>query len=303
MLQHIEQVMLEEKYSKKESRNIIIADITRSDKSFMAKYLDLTAAIVEFLNGNYYESKNIRLRKFKVNEPRKIASEIIIAVMPLEEKGTIQQIATQVMNNLDMGDNDDVFENIRTVAEVINAGSGLGIYTTHIASGEDCMSVSCNYGLEESTHILLKQLMYLPPMVVKPRKLNNNKSSGYMTIDSESLILGKRNHHNLPINLDVLNILNGTAFSIDPRILDMKEVSKKPLDTEEKKSAFRLMVIASKRVYAEMIDRGNKLYFTHKIDKRQRVYCQGFHCNYQGNSYRKSILSLHHKELITEEIV
>ena len=72
MLQHLEQVLIEEKYSKKESRDIIISDIAKSDKTFMAKYLDITAAIVKFMNGHYYESKNKRLSTFKINEPRKI---------------------------------------------------------------------------------------------------------------------------------------------------------------------------------------------------------------------------------------
>ena len=43
---------------------------------------------------------------------------------------------------------------------------------------------------------------------------------------------------------------------------------------------------------------GNKFYFTHKVDKRGRLYCQGYHINYQSASYKKAMIELANKEII-----
>jgi DNA-directed RNA polymerase len=39
-------------------------------------------------------------------------------------------------------------------------------------------------------------------------------------------------------------------------------------------------------------------YLTHKYDKRGRVYCQGYHINYQGAPWNKATIQLADKELV-----
>ena len=56
-----------------------------------------------------------------------------------------------------------------------------------------------------------------------------------------------------------------------------------------------------KRVYSGL-QHGNKFWFTHKYDKRGRIYCCGYQLNTQGNSYAKAQLELANKQLITNEI-
>ena len=57
----------------------------------------------------------------------------------------------------------------------------------------------------------------------------------------------------------------------------------------------------SMKVFAMLINEGNRFYLTHKYDKRGRTYCQGYHVSYQGNTYRKAILQLADKELVPVE--
>ena len=42
----------------------------------------------------------------------------------------------------------------------------------------------------------------------------------------------------------------------------------------------------------------NPFYLTHKIDKRGRIYSQGYAINVQGNSYQKSLIDLVKKDYI-----
>ena len=44
---------------------------------------------------------------------------------------------------------------------------------------------------------------------------------------------------------------------------------------------------------------GNSLYITNKVDKRGRIYSQGFHINPQGDSYHKAMINLKHREIPT----
>jgi len=37
---------------------------------------------------------------------------------------------------------------------------------------------------------------------------------------------------------------------------------------------------------------------THRYDKRGRVYCMGYHVNYQGTPWNKAVIELADKEMI-----
>jgi len=292
----LEQSLVEDMYSRKEIRARVIADIGRSDKEFVRKYKKLVRKIVEFANGNYYDSKMKRMFKLKQIQPDKIASEIVISIMTIDS-APIQGIAGQIVNNI--GLKGDIFECIRTVAEVIYAGRKSKLYKVYAASEDECMHIESKYNLDEETLQFINRTKYLPPMLCKPMRITHNNSCGYINQSKESLILGSSNYHDKEINLDVINKMNGVEYALDERIISLPEVSKKPLDTLDKKKSFNDRVIASKSVYKELIDKGNKFYFTHRIDKRGRYYCQGYDVSYQGNSYRKAMLMLHKQELIT----
>jgi len=158
--------------------------------------------------------------------------------------------------------------------------------------------VKANFSLEEKTKQFIANTKYLPPMLVPPREITSNRSCGYLT-KTESVILGKMNHHDKPLALDVLNISNNIALSLDRSMLRFHEKSKKPLDSLEKIDNHRRMVNSSKVVYKELIEQGNKFFLTWRPDKRGRVYSQGYHVNLQSTSYKKALINLHEKHLIT----
>lgn len=161
----------------------------------------------------------------------------------------------------------------------------------------------------------LEELQYKLPMIVQPLKTNikgNNKGSGYYLKALDSLILN--NNHQYDIDSTILDRLNSIPFTINidlmksirnswkcmhqDNTLDEFNTSIHP-DTLDNFNNFEKSVFKSSSI---LINYGNKFYFTHKYDKRGRIYCCGFHLNYQGNAYAKAQIELSNKSLITEDI-
>ena len=51
--------------------------------------------------------------------------------------------------------------------------------------------------------------------------------------------------------------------------------------------------------YSLMANQGNKFYFGNKVDKRGRIYTQGYHINLQGTPFKKASLNFANKEQVT----
>ena len=130
----------------------------------------------------------------------------------------------------------------------------------------------------------------------------NNKGGGYLS-GSGSMILGRMNHNEYHQAVEVINHLQNIPWSLDLRMLEFEETSKKNLDTPEKQVNFARMRDNSEQVYRELLDQGNKFYFVWKRDSRGRSYSQGYHVNLQANSYKKSLLNFHKQELLTDEVL
>lgn len=163
----------------------------------------------------------------------------------------------------------------------------------------------------------LKLFCYLPPMTQKPKLLTHNKSSGYVSIKSDSLILGGSvNHHDGNIGLDVLNILNSNEYELDLEFINShtKQWHRQELSTDE----LTELDLNEQKQYQQDADNwevyqeqfnvlkgmlvGKTIHFTHKVDKRGRVYAQGYHFNTQGSSFEKACINLKTKETVTGDL-
>ena len=135
-------------------------------------------------------------------------------------------------------------------------------------------------------------------MVCEPLNLENNYSSGYLS-HTDSLILGNGNHHDGDICLDVLNLVNKVPMRLDIDFL--KTVTEEPtfeLDTAEKVHQWAQFKKQSTELYVLMAEQGNEFYFTNKVDKRGRIYAQGYHITTQGTAFKKASLELAKEELV-----
>lgn len=145
------------------------------------------------------------------------------------------------------------------------------------------------------------------PMVVEPRELRSNRDSAYVTSSDGSVIL-RNNHHDEDVCLDHLNRVNKIRFTLDNdtanmirnrwRNLDKPKVGETRQDFERRKRAFDKYDRTARRVMTQVTQLGNLFHLTHKYDKRGRVYCQGYHVNYQGAPWNKAVVQLADKEVV-----
>lgn len=172
------------------------------------------------------------------------------------------------------------------------------------------MQVVVRYDVSEQTHGLLRQYMYLPPMIIPPLDLcdnGKNRGSGYITQKHDSLLL-QDNHHDGELCVDHLNTCNRVPLSINEDMVktmrnSWKNIEKqKPDETfeeyQKRLKAFEKYEKDSFLVIALMLEMGNKFYLTHRYDKRGRTYAQGYHVQYQGNDWQKACVELANKEKV-----
>lgn len=152
----------------------------------------------------------------------------------------------------------------------------------------------------------LDRFQFPLPMVVQPRTLTTNSETGYL-MTGGSVIL-KKNHHDDDVCLDHINRANRVKFSVDQdtalmirnewRNLDKPKAGETKDDFEKRKRAFEKYDRTAKEVIELLIQEGNEFYLTHRYDKRGRIYCQGYHVNYQGAAWNKAVICLADKEYV-----
>lgn len=153
----------------------------------------------------------------------------------------------------------------------------------------------------------LDRYQYPLPMVVKPQLVKNNSETGYL-LNQGSIIL-RDNHHDEDVCLDHINRVNSTKFVINHdtatmiknswRNLDKPKPGESKLDFQKRVRAFDKYDRSAKEVMAKLLKYGNEFYLTHRYDKRGRIYCQGYHVNYQGAPWNKAVVELADKEIVS----
>lgn len=154
------------------------------------------------------------------------------------------------------------------------------------------------FTLDEKAQSEIDALQYPLPMLVEPRLIKHNQSSGYLLKDKQSVLLNN-NSTKKDVDLDHLNLMNQTAFSINETVLAKVKNSWKA-DGEMSMRQLERFNRYAKWSQDLMLKNGNKFYFSHRYDYRGRTYCEGYYLNYQGNDYCKSILEFTNKELISD---
>lgn len=153
----------------------------------------------------------------------------------------------------------------------------------------------------------LDRFQYPLPMVVEPKTIKDNRTSGYY--ENQSSVILKKNHHEDDVCLDHLNRLNKIKLTINDVVVKMVKNKWKNLDKpkdcetkedfEKRKKAFAKYDRTAKDVIKVLMEHSDSFYLTHKYDKRGRTYCMGYHVNYQGNPWNKSCIEFANKETIT----
>ncbi|UZA02932.1 hypothetical protein [Moraxella bovis] len=263
---------------------------------------NIKTVLQDYLDKDYWDSKNERLAIIKTFDLETVILDVLVSLvliaddyMPLISVCSAKQIKGM-----------DKVQSATTMGEILHCIDSTDLILWDITK-DNKRIIKSNMALSDELENRLKLLCVLPPMMTKPRKLTHNKSSGFLTIKSDSLILGdKENHHDECISLDVLNTLNSQALALDLDIcykFEKEFTSDFEVDTDEYKNQKKTYDKA-KEQFEFFRDKltDSAIFFTHKVDKRGRVYSQGYTFSTQGTSYEKACINLKTKEYVTGEL-
>lgn len=295
-MSRLSQIIAEDTYSRKGIQEKVREDIMSDVDGLKKVYLACTSAVLEYLAGDYYDSKNKRIEWIKHVDPGEMVVELFIHVIPNIGEVSIQKIAGQFAPWFKY---EDVFDGVHTAAEILGACKDADLYKLIEAkdSVDKYINIKSNWRLDDETLDFIDRSRYLDPMLVQPDAWCSNTGGGYIT-GKNSVILGKHKHHDEQQALDVLNMLQEISWSLDKDILAMGEISKKSLNTPAKRQAFKHMTSMSEKVRRNMLDNDNAFYFSWRCDFRGRMYSSGHYINFQSNSFRKAQLNFTEKRLI-----
>lgn len=294
---------IENKFSRKNITEVILKEL---DDSFEIKYrlLDVSNKIVSKLQRGLetaYESKAIRWDYLLNKCPLSVFDVVLeVFIKVIQHQNTsYQAVAGMVAPMLEFKESID---GVKTVADVMAFMAELDLIDAIFPSDSETgvLMVESKYELSDETKEFIEDTMYLPPMICSPVLVESNNDLDYLTQYSSMILGGILNQHNKKIGLDVINILNQQEWELDEYVLGFEETSKKPLDTHEKREQFEKMKRSSRKVYQLIMETGNKFYWTHKFDKRGRVYSQGYHVNIQSTDYKKALINLAKGEVVTK---
>lgn len=267
------------------------------------KYADeidsLTTSLREYISQSYWDSKNERLQAINKDLTKVILNILTQTVLIASDYVPLLTICSSVSFGLSR------YHDIQTCADVLWLINQTDLILIDIV--DDTRYIQSNMELPEELVNRLVIMCVLPPMLVKPRTLRHNKSCGYLTINKDSLILGdKENYHDECISLDVLNTLNSQALCLDLDIcykFQKEFKSEFDKDTDEYLSQ-RKTYERAKEQFEFFLDKiqDKTIHFTHKVDKRGRIYSQGYSFHTQGSSYEKACINLKTKEFVTGEL-
>jgi len=248
-----------------------------------------------FLKGEYYPSKNARLAQLHPMVLEDLVMDVLVQVCYCTQPQMFVSVSGQLASRLGFDDHRD---SIMTMAEVLTVVCETDAYDIGKQKAKGSLMICNRIELPRQLTEAIEQSMYLPPMVSEPEELYSNFESPYLSFN-DCLILGRHNEHSGDISLDIINRQNAIALSLNEEFLNtVPEESWKELDTAEKQTNWNVFVKQSADVYQLLLEQGNKFWLTNKVDKRGRLYAQGYHVSSQGTSYKKAMLELHQPEIV-----
>mgnify|MGYP000423861840 FL=1 len=289
------QELNEKNYSRKHIDGYIREEI-RSNPDMCNKVQQGITLVDKYMSGSYYASKNARIAQLVGLDIEQLVLDVFVGVAYCQTEELFTSVTAQMASRLKFSDKTDA---IKTIAEILAVVCATDAYDIVKASKGSSLVVVSRIPLTSKLVDFILNSQYLPPMVCVPLELTNNYSSGYLS-HSDGLILGSGNMHDGDICLDVLNLINKVPLKVDTDFVS--KVEEEPtfeLDTPEKCQLWRDFKKQSYEFYLLMATQGNKFYLTNKVDKRGRIYAQGYHISTQGTPFKKAMIELADEEVVT----
>jgi len=288
------QVGIEERFSQQHVSKLL-REFTQDSDAFDKKVFEGVKLLENWMKQSFHLSKQQRLEQLHFMDLEQLVSGIFRATMYAQQPVLFTAAVAMTVEQLGW---DDKPAAIQTMAEILAVLCKTDVFDIFKESKVSSLMLVSRANLGKIS-TAMEMIQYMPPMIVEPLEVNNNRDTGYLTL-KESLILGgKHNHHEGNICLDVLDIQNKVCLKIDTQFINsFVEVPKKALETKEAEENWFQFKKKSDEMYRLVLRTGNRVWLTHRVDVRGRMYAQGYHLNTQGASYKKAMLELQHEELV-----
>jgi hypothetical protein len=297
----MDQAQMEALYSQRNNHSMLHNEIKAELEGIFAPIaLKLFLRIDQYLAGEYYESKQLRIAQLvRELDVEKTVIAVIATVIHTRKSQTIQQAVGYLGNHLP---HDSPFDNAVTAGELLALGNSTGGLYTIVRHGNGTpATIEVNHWDYLDKHLLhafdwINDTQFNPPLIEPPKEVRNNHSCGYHTIQ-EPCILGTYTMHDNAICLDTINTLNSIEWVLDPDVLAEPEVPSKPFENSEARLQFIQMARDSQRVYSALANK--RFWLVWQADSRGRYYSHGYHVNLQAQEYKKALLNFNKMEKLT----
>lgn len=178
----------------------------------------------------------------------------------------------------------------------------------YIDYSEETGNFMVQFDVSEDIVELLELYQYPLPMIVKPKQIEDNFSTGYHTIKGQVILNGSTYFNDKDLCLDHLNRINSVPLVLDFAVLNsnqgkfIKPIRKDGENYDDFRKRLKQASVfynSSVSVMEGIAELSDVFYLTHKYDRRGRCYASGYHINTQGTDYNKAVIQLAHKEEIT----
>lgn len=248
-----------------------------------------------YIKGKYYDSKMERVAQLNGMDIPALVMDLFVGIAYSLKPDLFTSVSAQMASRLKFSEQTAA---ITTVAELMAVLCQTDAFDITKENRMASLMVVSRIPLSDTLTKFIENSQFLPPMVCEPLPLTHNYSSGYLT-HNDSLILGSGNHHDGDICLDTLNTMNRVALKLDTDFLcKVEEEPTFELDSQDKVDQWKRFKRQSTEFYVLMTEQGNNLYLNHKVDKRGRAYCHGYHISTQGTAFKKAMLEFAQEELV-----
>lgn len=260
------------------------------------KMADGVQRIKDWMQGQYYQSKMNRIAQMQGLDLDQLVLDVFVGVAYCQTPELFTSVTAQLAGRLGFSDKTEAITTVAEITAVLCMTDAFDIFKVNKMAS---LQVVSRIPLSVSLVDWIVNSQYLPPMVCEPQKLVNNFSSAYLTHNDSLILGGPINHHDGDICLDVLNTMNSVALQLNLEFLcTHEEMPTFELDTRDKQDQWMAFKKQSYRFYELMQSQGNRFWLTHKVDKRGRIYAQGYHISTQGTAFKKAMIELADEEYI-----
>lgn len=243
-----------------------------------------------------YDSKNLRMEMVRDLDLEPIVDELFVASCYAQLPELFSTFTAKLAGIIGLDDKQD---SIVTIAEIVAVVCETDVYDLNQEGKYGAWKIQSNVELPEKLMHMVERSCYLPPVVCEPRLITQNYQQIRETCAPESMILNN-NHHEGDICLDVINTMNSVELCLNTEFLStVEEEPSKFLENRDQVDSWMLFKKESHEMYKLMVSQGNKFRLLHKVDKRGRMYAQGYHISTQASPYKKASIDLFNKEKVT----